>query len=365
MQVVRQLMQSPHTYTFENGGFGIATDRQSVLKGQALAEALGQAKVSAVHISSRESVFGLELIGILNLLSETELVNSNLEKLGGFSLKPAFFTRKSAVGAVSEDNSMQLAQLFGETPLTNAEAIQGLIELSRSRNAVPGLLLQGDEAKAAVLAKQFPGLAWIQFRSNGAASKSIRWVGKTALFTPGEHGKAVLKVDLIDGRVRRIHVIELFENVKDDVPTSATYRRYLQRVAAEGLLARAPRIETDPYAGNLTCMGCHPKEAQIWKKSQHSSALTTLHKVGHQKDPDCVGCHVVGLESESGFRDEGRTPQLKQVGCESCHGPGKNHSQKPSAFSMPKVGDRSCTPCHVPDHSPGFSFPKAWQKIAH
>ena len=46
-------------------------------------------------------------------------------------------------------------------------------------------------------------------------------------------------------------------------------------------------------------------------------------------DPECVVCHSVGFEYQSGFVDEKKTPLLKHVGCENCHGPGSGHVDAP------------------------------------
>jgi hypothetical protein len=78
-----------------------------------------------------------------------------------------------------------------------------------------------------------------------------------------------------------------------------------------------------------------------------------------------VGCHVVGLGSQSGFRSLAATPRLKDVGCESCHGPAAAHSQDPAAHKLPPVTAETCRTCHVAEHSPHFDFATFWPKIRH
>jgi hypothetical protein len=87
--------------------------------------------------------------------------------------------------------------------------------------------------------------------------------------------------------------------------------------------------------------------------------------VGHQRDPDCVGCHVVGLEYQGGFRSAALTPQLENVGCENCHQAAARHAASPATNPLRKVGEAACAVCHVPDHSPGFDFTRFWAKIRH
>ncbi|HLO96965.1 MAG TPA: cytochrome c3 family protein, partial [Fimbriimonas sp.] len=66
----------------------------------------------------------------------------------------------------------------------------------------------------------------------------------------------------------------------------------------------------------------------------------------------------------SGFLHK-KTPGFEQVGCESCHGGGRAHAKSPFKVDMPKVGEKSCIPCHTPQNSAGFNFTKYWAKIAH
>src|SRR5262249_57377371 len=44
-----------------------------------------------------------------------------------------------------------------------------------------------------------------------------------------------------------------------------------------------------------------------------------------QFDGECIVCHTVGFAYTTGFADEKKTPLLKDVGCENCHGPGSAH----------------------------------------
>ena len=68
---------------------------------------------------------------------------------------------------------------------------------------------------------------------------------------------------------------------------------------------------------------------KIWEKSAHGNAYKSLvdakRPSNRQFDPECIVCHTVGFGYESGFFDADKTNQLRNVGCENCHGPGGEH----------------------------------------
>ena len=69
-----------------------------------------------------------------------------------------------------------------------------------------------------------------------------------------------------------------------------------------------------------------------------------------------MSCHVTGFGYETGYRIN--TPErnhLAEVGCETCHGPGKKHVNTPLVENIRgEVPERVCATCHNAEHSPGF-----------
>jgi hypothetical protein len=88
------------------------------------------------------------------------------------------------------------------------------------------------------------------------------------------------------------------------------------------------------YVGSQVCQKCHKDAYDIWKKSKHSHAYQTLvdakRPALRQYDPECIVCHTVGFAQSGGFQDALHTPGLKNVGCESCHGPASLHVKYPN-----------------------------------
>ncbi|MFN3467104.1 MAG: multiheme c-type cytochrome, partial [Candidatus Brocadiales bacterium] len=162
---------------------------------------------------------------------------------------------------------------------------------------------------------------------------------------------------------------------------------YQERLRQEGLLSRVekfPLPEDTSYVGSRACSPCHPAVFQHWGRTLHATAYETLLKAGRALDPECVACHVVGLNYVSGFQSQEASPDLTSVGCEACHGPGSLHIAEcgiqnaecgiltphseirtPHLGRYGKVSPEACKGCHDPEHGPPFQFDPYWERIRH
>ncbi|HJO22308.1 MAG: multiheme c-type cytochrome [Myxococcota bacterium] len=122
-------------------------------------------------------------------------------------------------------------------------------------------------------------------------------------------------------------------------------------------------LNTRGYSGNEVCGICHETEYDTWQFTTHASAYDTLVTHGADTDEECVSCHVLGHGQPGGFLDSIATPQLEDVGCESCHGRGGPHL---SPGFVPN-GDYGavCITCHDTEHSLGFDYEKFRPRISH
>ncbi len=147
-------------------------------------------------------------------------------------------------------------------------------------------------------------------------------------------------------------------------------------------LMTAPATAEDfAYIGSKNCKKCHLKEYKSWEATTMATTFDALMpgerseakltagldpNVDYTKDEACVKCHVTGYGMTGGFVDIETTPELANVGCETCHGPGgtyvadelmslKNKEYKladvVAAGMVEKVGEAQCTGCHN-DESP-------------
>ncbi len=119
------------------------------------------------------------------------------------------------------------------------------------------------------------------------------------------------------------------------------------------------------YRGNDSCIGCHKKAYSKWSKTAHSKSFETLEMDREEKTTRCLRCHTTGYGRKSGFIDKENTPELKEVGCETCHGPGEDHIKAPAKKKMgtvygitsdcPTCGlSVTCKRCHNMRQDPDF-----------
>jgi len=176
---------------------------------------------------------------------------------------------------------------------------------------------------------------------------------------------------------------------------------------------QAPKYNLS-YVGAEKCASCHGGEHKKWSETPHSHAMDALVKIAKRPglrflDAECVICHTVGLGFKSGYENEEKTPHLKNVQCESCHGPGSGHvsaeknetflklmspwkqnkeDKLPDVAMMEKLAkmdpvergkvaiepaqlrvinsvSNACQKCHDVENDPHFDLYKYWPKIAH
>lgn len=353
---------TPHV-VLDLGGLVGGIERQDELKAEALAEALNELELGALNLTPNEAALGSSMVGNLARLTGGRMVSSTISPL------PAGVASDREVGAMriggTVENPAELAVALGASPLSHQTASEELVERAKRGGQAAVLLFYGSRRIAREIAAQTPGLAMVVYRAGDGLPGVAERVGETLVVGVAAKGKEVVRVTLENGRFHSERVFALTPDFDDNVRAKDIFRRYLTRVDGENLLDRMPRIETPAFAGNGSCVSCHQDAAKVWEGSAHATALATLEKYGQSRDPDCVGCHVVGLESKVGFVSRAKTPELADVGCEACHGPGADHAARPYEIKMPKLGPESCVKCHNVDHSPGFSFPQYWAKIEH
>lgn len=379
--LLKQLAQNYTLLKLENGDLTKASGRQDELKAETLIEMLNQMGYDALNLGKYDFQLGMDYLRSLQMLFKGAMLCGNVLEGG----KPAFdaytlvekrhqnrTVRALIVGLISEHHADALRNRNPQLSLVPAR--QKLDELRahlETMGDIRILLLYGTAQEAEQLAQVHPYFHLIVYANAGDGPLPTKLVGQTRLVFAGNDAKFVGVAHLSETapyEIARVEHTRLTEDFQDDPQVMAIKLGYLARVEAENLLALVPRRPTlngSAFAGSRACMPCHSEDYRIWQRTAHAKAMQTLIDVKHDKDPECVVCHVVGLEFEGGFQSMEKTPTLKDVGCESCHGPAKLHAQDPEKHRLGKAGAQSCMSCHVPAHSPGFDFETYWKKIEH
>jgi hypothetical protein len=173
----------------------------------------------------------------------------------------------------------------------------------------------------------------------------------------------------------------------------AAFQNQIKDVGFEGLGLRptpfpqSNQVSGGKFVGSKQCKSCHEESYRIWKKSGHAKAFETLEQLDPPRnhDPECLSCHVVGWNAQRffpydiGYKSQEKTPELIDVGCESCHGPGEFHCKaeegsdeakmekyrKAAIVTKADAEKNQCRTCHDGDNSPDFNFPKYWPFVEH
>jgi hypothetical protein len=121
--------------------------------------------------------------------------------------------------------------------------------------------------------------------------------------------------------------------------------------------------EPSAFIGVDACEECHEQQVQTYreysKKAKSSKSIKIMASDLTQEElKDCFGCHTTGYGKPGGFRSFQETPEMADLGCESCHGPGQAHMESGGDPELIK-GDlkvRECESCHNQERIRSFNF---------
>ncbi|WDP93419.1 MAG: cytochrome C [Desulfobacter sp.] len=116
------------------------------------------------------------------------------------------------------------------------------------------------------------------------------------------------------------------------------------------------------YVGAKACEACHQEEYDSFMaNSKKAHSFNNIKKMEKKLTPDeyreCFQCHTTGYGQEGGFVSEARTPDLKNPGCEVCHGPGSLHAESEDPEDIVrKMAMEDCMTCHNQERINDFDF---------
>jgi len=131
------------------------------------------------------------------------------------------------------------------------------------------------------------------------------------------------------------------------------------------------------YVGAQKCKACHIKQYKSWEQTTMAKSFENLKpgikadekkKAGldpnkdYTSDANCLKCHTTGYGKPSGFKNLADTPDLINVQCEGCHGPGADFKEvmkkdkqfklaeaKAAGLIVPNEKLNNCMDCHGSD----------------
>lgn len=131
--------------------------------------------------------------------------------------------------------------------------------------------------------------------------------------------------------------------------------------AAALFLGCAAGVRAGGYVGSKACSDCH--EEQYKHFSDYSKKAKSWHSIEimasdltSEEERGCYQCHTTGYGS-GGFESIESTPELADVGCETCHGPGAAHADSGDPELIRRTPSiKDCETCHNAERVADFNF---------
>ena len=340
------------------GSFVKSDSEQDLIKYHIIIQALQLLDYDLVNLGEQD----IEIGSNLGVLEGIESAFNTISPHGTSEMNiPAKFTKKFslkgrtvlATVAAFDPESTPIEQIEELFDLPAGEPTLNILILS---NSVPGTIRS--------IAKAAPFVDCVVCPSESDEPAVISNPNRRPLaFTVGRFGRYVcgLKVTAPTRVGQRLRLTFKEFPIEEDLPKDDSlvrlYEDYQQIVKDRNLLEKHPRFALPDdleYHGSKSCKSCHEYEYETWNSKAHAKAFSTLEKVNSQYDPECVVCHVIGMDYESGFISQQQTGHLINVGCENCHGPGSEHNLSAGMTELTEPKS-TCIDCHTPEHSGDYA----------
>ena len=168
-----------------------------------------------------------------------------------------------------------------------------------------------------------------------------------------------------------------FEPMRKDLPDNPAVRAIVDATTSEvnriGKAAVKAKISdstgqnqeghSENYAGSTACISCHAPQFAKWRITQHATAYDTLEEKGQQFNVQCLPCHITGPAAQTGEEMLALAHDLRQVGCESCHGPARAHTLQPAIAKAGQPTMATCMRCHTGERDDRFNFAEALSRL--
>ena len=336
------------------GSFVKSDSEQDLIKYHIIIQALQLLDYDLVNLSEKD----IEIDGNIGMLENLESAfNIISPHITSEMNVPAKFTKEFSL----KGRTVHMTVAAFDPASTPIEQIEGLFALP-SGVPILNILILSNSGPGTIesIAKAAPFVDCVVCPSESDEPALIGNPAKRPLaFSVGRFGRYIcgLKVTAPArvGQPLRLafKALPVEEGLPKDDSLVKLYEDYQQIVKDRNLLEKHPRFALPiglEYKGSKSCKSCHGYEYETWNGNAHAKAYSTLEQVNSQFDPECVVCHVSGMDYESGFISQQDTGHLINVGCENCHGPGSEHILTAGATELTEPKS-TCLDCHTPEHS--------------
>jgi len=380
--------------------------RQDEIKMETALKALDQMGYAAHNIGEKDINMGIDLLGYLSQISNVDFISSNIDfnsqvlKVKPYIIKEVKIKETTLkVGILGILSPELVDDVYQDIKVIDPiVSLKPLLSKLSDKTDILILLSHAEIGDSVKIAETYPEFDLII--SGHRVDKPelyLKKIRNTYIIPVGEkgkylgtftisseynldkrnkHSKSYLPIEkggyysLDNDNKKRGPVIEIFsldDRFEESPEIAALLKTYQQRLRDEELIKSVFKIyppEDLSFTGNDVCAVCHNEIFKRWETTPHASAYETLLKAEHEYDPECLQCHTIGLSYFTGFETIETTPEMKGVGCESCHGPGSNHKETQSK-DYGKTDIEICETCHESEHSPNFQYEEYWKKIMH
>ena len=136
----------------------------------------------------------------------------------------------------------------------------------------------------------------------------------------------------------------------------------------KAILKAASERGVTPGSPNYTML-------EVWLKEKPGPALmdawrkyarAIYKELTEEELQSCYVCHTTGYGEPGGFINEETTPDLKNAGCEVCHGPGELHARTGDPRHIKgHLTERDCEGCHTSERVKTFRYKPLTRGGAH
>ena len=359
-----------------------SSERQEEIKVDILCRAMGDMGYVVHNLGEKDLEINPQLICYISHTNNIVFLSSNVQIIGSFPIKINQYFIKEWGNSSASFRIAFLGVLSKSLLNTNIQSyvniydpvktLKPLVRQLKDKVNLIVLLSHSPLEESVNIAKQFPEIGLIITGHDIMEPKdSITYVDNTPVVSSGIGGKyiGVVKyaINHKDTERKSVEVIPLDKKYQNSQTMGLLLKEYQQMLIDENLLSKTPQAPLPnglSYVGSSTCGMCHKIVYDHWYKTKHGTSYNTLVHAGHQYDPECIKCHTTGFGDVSGFINYEGSQNLIDVGCESCHGAGSEHTKNiNNVYGL--VGESNCVTCHDSEHSPKFRFEEYWAGIKH